>query len=229
MKKIFTPLALLALLATASCSKIDSDDLDEDVPYYQRYEVLYDGSAGSTKASGSFRVRTASGTGITLGDESSLKINGNVATKDPVASIVVPTYTWNGGTIANVNFVLSKKGGTTITNTVSAGDIETVGFPTTMPTTFSKTGGIAFNYAGTAGSVDVKIMGTNSFSQDTSITKTVTANPVYFSPSELSIFNTGSIEIHLSRYKSITVPNSDDNAGGMIDIGYHMHNTFTLN
>ena len=199
------------------------------MPYYHHYSVLYYGSNNSTRASGSFSVRTNTGTGITLGGESSLKINGNVAVKEPIASVIIPTYVWIGSSITEVSFVLTKKDGRTFTNVVKPSDIESVAFPSGMPTSFNKNSGISFNYVGTTGTVELLVEGHTTLGADTSYTKSITTNQVSLSASELSIFNTGSIEIHLTREKLLSVQASDDNAGGGIAVRYTVHNSFGLN
>lgn len=225
----YAGLSALALFSLNSCSKVDSDDLEEDVPYHQSYSVYFDGSNNTTRGSASFRVRTSNGTGITLGDESSLLINNNTAAKEPLISAFVPVYAWEGTSITNVTFKLNKKGGTTFTNTVNTNDIDALSFPNNMPSAFSKSSGISFNYVGTAGTTVVEIKGQNFSGVDTSVSRNVTTNNVSFSSSELSIFEPGSIEIQMERTKSASLQQSDANAGGSINITYRVHNSFTLN
>lgn len=231
MKKLLTyaGFAASALCSLNSCSKVDSDDLEEDVPYHQSYNVFYDGSNNSTRGSASFRVRTSNGTGITLGNESSLLINNNTATKEPLISAFVPVYAWEGPSITDVTFKLNKKGGVTFTNTVNASDIDAVAFPNNMQTSFSKSGGISFNYVGNPGSTVVVVSGQNFSGTDTSVSRNATTNNISFSSSELSIFEPGSIEIEMTRSKAVSLQQSDDNAGGGINITYQVHNSFTLN
>lgn len=232
MKKAFTPYLLcmsLALLALSGCSKVSSDDLEDDVPYYQHYTVYYDGSNGSTRATGSFTVRTKGGTGITLAEESNLKVNGNATSKEPIISEFVPVYGWTTGSITDVTFTLNKKGGTAFVNSVKTSDIDPVAFPVGLPATFSKAGGISFSYVGNSGAIDVEINGKNMSGVDTSIEKTFTSNAVNFSSGELQVFNSGSIEIQMNRHKELPLQSSDDNAGGNIHLTYRVYNSFTLN
>lgn len=219
----------LALFALSGCSKVSSDDLEDDVPYYQHYTVYYDGSNNSTRATGSFTVRTKGGTGITLGNESNLKVNGNATSKEPIISEFVPVYAWAGNSITNVSFTLNKKGGTTFVNNVNTSDIDPVAFPGGLPTTFSKASGISFNYVGNAGAIDVEINGKNLSGLDTSVEKTFTSNAVNFSSGELQVFNTGTIEIQMNRHKELPLQSSDNNAGGNIYLTYRVYNSFILN
>jgi hypothetical protein len=231
MRKLFlyTCFSVITLLPFYSCNKVDSGDLEEDVPYHQSYSVYFDGSNNTTRGSASFRVRTSNGTGITLSEESSLLINNNIATKEPLISAFVPVYAWEGTSITNVTFKLNKKGGTTFVNMVNTSDIDPVAFPPGMPGTFSKTNGINFSIAGTAGSIEVIVSGQNFSGTDTSLTRTITNNQVSISSTELNIFEPGAIEIQMTRYKSAALQSSDGNAGGGIDITYRVHNSFTLN
>lgn len=231
MKKLLTyaGLSAITMFSLNSCSKVSSDDLEEDVPYHQSYSVYYDGSNNSTRGSASFRVRTSNGTGITLDDESSLTINNNVAVKEPLISAFVPVYAWEGSPIANVTFKLNKKGGTTFINTVNTSDIDAVNFPNNMPTAFSKSSGISFNYVGNPSTTVVTVSGQNFSGTDTSVSRNATTNNVSFSSSELSIFEPGSIEIRMERVKAMSLQQSDDNAGGEINITYRVHNSYTLN
>lgn len=231
MKKAFTPYLLCIALVTfalSGCSKVSSDDLEDDVPYYQHYSVYYDGSNNSTRATGSFTVRTKGGTGITLGNESNLKVNGNATTKEPIISEFVPVYAWVTGSITNVSFTLNKKGGATFVNNVNTSDIDPVAFPGGL-TSFNKSSGISFNYVGNAGAIDVEINGKNLSGLDTSIAKTFTSNAVNFSSGELQIFNTGTIEIQMDRHKELPLQSSDDNAGGNLHLTYRVYNSFSLN
>lgn len=231
MKKLLTyaGISALTLFSLNSCSKVSSDDLEDDVPYHQSYSVYFDGSNNSTRGSASFRVRTSNGTGITLDDESNLLINNNTATKEPLVSAFVPIYAWEGTSITNVTFKLNKKGGATFTNTVNTTDIDAVNFPNNMPNAFSKSNGINFNYIGNAGSTVVVVRGQNLSGADTSVSRNATSNNVSFSAAELSIFQAGSIEIQMDRIKSASLQQSDGNAGGEINITYRVHNSFTLN
>ncbi len=226
MKKIITPL-LLAMLALSSCTKVSSDDLEEDVPYYQHYNISFDASANSTNASGIFRVRSSMGSPIKLDGVSNLKINGNASVEHTVFS--VPSYAANITGIADVTFLLTKKDGKTVTNTIAANSIEPVGFPTGLGTNFSRTSGISFNYTGSEGSIEVTVSGKDIGGSEVRQTKTFTTSQVTFSSAELSSINNGEIEIEMTRSTSNNIPNSDGNSGGTADVKYTVHRTFMLN
>jgi hypothetical protein len=230
MKKVFTSLAFTLLAATllfSSCDKVNSDDLEEDVPYYQTYEVNFDGSNHETLAYGYFRARGSGGAAIELGDESSLQVNGNATVKNNFLSLVVPTYSWQSTTLTDVTFTLNKKGGKVITNSVPLNTIDPVGFPA-MPTNFSRAAGINFNYTGNDGAIEVTIKGKDLSGQDVNITRTFTTSAVSFSSSELSGINNGAIEISMTRAKEMNLTNSDESIGGLIKIRYNVHNSYML-
>lgn len=226
MKKVFTPL-LIAMLAMSSCTKVSSDDLDEDVPYYQHYNIIFDASANSTNASGIFRVRSSQGSPIKLDGVSNLKVNGNASVEHIAFS--VPSYASNITGIADVTFLLTKKDGKTITNTIAANSIEPVGFPSGMATNFSRSAGISFSYTGTEGAIEVIVTGEDIGGSAVTQAKTFTTSQVTFSSAELSSFNNGEIQIELVRRTSNNIPNSDGNSGGTADVKYSAHRTFMLN
>ena len=190
--------------------------------------MLYDASSNSTQASGCFRVRTSTGAGITLSGESVLKINNITASKDPIASLIVPTYYVNASLLTDINFELKKESGAIITNSVELSDIPTVAFPGNMPTSFSKNNTLIFNCITDFGEVEVLLKGKNIMGEDTSYTQNVTSNPVYIWSNEMSIFQAGTIEICLTRREIDGLANSDQNAGGHINTAYSVHRSFAL-
>ena len=227
MKKILTPL-LIAALAMVSCNKVNSDDLEDDVPYYQHYSVDYDGSNDETLAYGAFRVRGSGGAAVTFGEESYLKINGNATVKNDFLSLVVPTYSYKTTMLTDITFELHKKDGKIITNSVPLNTIDPVDFPSGMPSNFSRAAGINFSYSGNEGAIEITIKGRDLSNQEITISKTVTTSQVSFSSSELSGMNNGQVEIIMTRAKQMNVPNSDESIGGLIDIRYSVHNTYML-
>jgi hypothetical protein len=216
-----------ALLATG-CSKVDSNDLKDEVPYYQQYSVTYDEGDNKTSASAEFKVRTSSGSRVELSGASNVTANG---VKGSSSLTDKTKYTWDLSGMPNVEFMLNKGGTISIKNTVASTSVGSVQI-TNLPDTLSKSKGFGFDWTGPAlASGETMTANITSSSLTGGLTlfkKGVTGNRVEFSPSDLQTVATGDINIKLTRSRDLPLENSDNTAGGTISVTREMKTAATL-
>ncbi len=217
MKKI---LVSAFILTTAfSCKKIASNDLKDDVPYYQTYEVAYNKHDNTYTGMASFLVRTSSGSRIQLSDNASIKMNNN----EPwVSATDKTTYHWNGTGAPDANFILTKNSGKKITNAVKRTDISDIDFGSFI-TAPSKSSGFSFTLTGTPLTDTVNEWISISFTPESissysGFTKTVTGTTVQVSATDLQYMPTGKMFINITHGKTMNLKEADDNASGGITI-----------
>jgi hypothetical protein len=226
MKKLI--MLLLPVLSMYSCRKVDSNDLKDDVPYYQSYSVIYDKAANNVNVSGFCRVRDASGTKVQFSSGAGLTANGATPAVDIFDKAI---YRWNFNSIQDVNFVLSKNSGAKINNTVTLSDISNSDFGTGFPTTVSKASGFSFNFTGDAltGSESLTInIAADSGIKEKILTQLNSGNTVNISSSDLQGLKTGNLNITMTRENNLPLDNKDGTAGGTILIRYIAKRTATL-
>jgi hypothetical protein len=229
---MLTGLSAAVLLAIPSCKKVDSNDLKDSVPYYQKYSVSYDKDNNKTVASATFRIRESNGATVELGDSASVTANGI----SPNASLLVipATYGWDLSGIVDVNFELTKSGGLKIANSVAKTDIGDIAFPSNMPLAISKATGLTFNWAGdalTSGEMlTVKVTGSSASSSIPAIIdKPVTGGQVTISSSEFDKFAPGTIFVTLKRAKTLPLDTKDGTSDGAIDLSRQTKIDIALN
>jgi hypothetical protein len=220
--------ALSAMFLATSCNKVDSNDLKDEVPYYQQYSVTYDNDDNKTSASAEFRVRTSSGAKVELSGASNVTANG---VKGSGSLTDKSKYTWNISGMPDVAFALSKGGTITINNTVSANSVGTVQI-TNLPDTLSKAKGFGFDWTGPAlesgETMTANITSSSLVGGVTLFKKGVTSNHVEFSSTELQTVTTGDINIKLTRTRDLALQNSDNTAGGTISVSREMKTAANL-
>lgn len=220
MKRLFYP-ALAVLSAScilmASCSKVDSNDLKDEIPYYQEYEVSYNKSTNKTNAAASFRVRESSGAKVELTNNAGVTMNG---IKGQSSLTDKTQYKWDLSGLNDASFSLTKNSGVTISNNVSKstaiGDIEIIN----LPDSISKSAGFSFDWTGSSLRSDESIKaiigstigGVNLYSKD------VSGTHITFSSTELSVVPVGNIRVTLKRQRELPLENQDGNAGGKITV-----------
>lgn len=218
---------LLAALSLVGCSKdVNSDDLKDDVPYYQYYEVGYDKNGNSTVAAAHFRVRDKDGTKVELTNGASVRVNGMAS---GTSSIDKTRYTWTLTGMPDVNFVLTKNSGTTVTNNILRNDIDDIDFPSSFPVAIDKTVGFSFSWTGSALSSSETLTVSIVHNGYEYVTKSVTENPVVITANELKDCPTGEISVALHRAKSMPVKTEDGNAGGVVQLRVSVSTNATLN
>lgn len=220
MKKVAARCILFVALFIAGCSKVDSDDLKTDVPYFQGYTVIYDKTAGTTSASAFFRVRDLYGARIELSDNNKVEINGAPGKK----GIIDRTYyTWQGTGKVDVTFILTKNA-QTFYNVVKAADVADITFQGTVPASFARSGGISFSWLGAdtapGETVNAEIAGRNIL--DTAMTESVSkefaGRSISFTTAELQNIKNGTITIILSRTRSMVLDEYDGTGGGAKEV-----------
>ncbi len=219
---------LLPVLSMYSCRKVDSNDLKDDVPYYQSYSVIYDKAANNVNVSAFCRVRDASGTKVQFSSGAGFTANGATPAVDIFDNAI---YRWNFSSIQDVNFVLSKNSGAKINNTVTLADISNSDFGAGFPTTVSKASGFSFNFTGDAltGSESLTInIAADSGIKEKILTQLNSGNTVFISSSDLQGLKTGNLNITMTRENNLPVDNKDGTAGGTILIRYIANRTATL-
>lgn len=215
--------SLLILLATAElmlgagCSKIDSSDLNSDVPLYQSYQVTYYKSTNSTACAAFYRVRTLTGTRVELGNGSSVKMNGLSPSTSPIDRTL---YEWDGPGFFDASFVLTKNNGRTITNVVRRSDINDIDFAS-LPDTVSKSAGFSFNWTGVALGANEQVVVELSTTDNQANPGGVSGNTVHVSASDLAGFMPGKLTVQLNRMKTMTVQAADSGASGATYIYYN--------
>jgi hypothetical protein len=226
MKKLI--MLLLPVLLVYSCRKVDSNDLKDDVPYYQSYSVIYDKVANNVNVSGFCRVRDANGTKVQFSSGAGLTANGATPSVDIFDKAI---YRWNFNSIQDVNFVLTKNSGTKINNTVTLSDISNSDFGAGFPTTVSKASGFSFNFTGDAltGTESLTInIAADSGTKEKILTQLNTGNTVNISSSDLQGLKTGNLNITMTRENNLPLDNKDGTAGGTILMRFIVKRAATL-
>ncbi|MBS1774148.1 MAG: hypothetical protein JST82_14920 [Bacteroidetes bacterium] len=219
------------LLLTYSCSKVNSNDLKDDVPYYQSYEVSFDKTLASTSAMASYKIRDANGARVDLANGAGVSANNIGPSTDFLDKTL---YKWNFTGNHDVNFVLTKNSGAKINNTVSLNDLGKTDFATGFPTSASKASGLTFTWMGDAVSatetLNISISTTDSGSYVMkSLTQTNSAFTVTFSAADMVNVKPGLLTVVLSRNKTMGLDNADGTASGAITVRSSARRTLTLN
>ncbi|MCB0696002.1 MAG: hypothetical protein KDC07_01475 [Chitinophagaceae bacterium] len=215
MKKLIYLLA--GAILTGGCTKkVDSNDLKDDVPYYQVYEVAYNKTDNSTNATAGFQVRDKSGAKVLLSDGASVRANNMTAN---TSSIDKTRYTWALNGMPDVDFALAKNSGDTITNVVLKSDIGDVEIVGGLPSSVSKSNGFDFSWAGAAlaGQESMTVSVVSGIATDI-LTRSVTNNTVTITADDLKNCPTGNISVVLTRTKDMPVKKEDGGAGGSIQV-----------
>lgn len=218
MNRLFSAIATATLFALLSaCTKVDSGDLKEDVPYYQSYSVSYNKTENATYASASFRVREANGARVKLSNGAAVTANGKTgAATNPFD---VSIYTWQFDDLKDVSFTLNKPN-TTLNNEVKRADIGDISFAGTLPPAISKATGYTFSWVGderrTGEHIYVSVSGRSAADTTGTATsdKEITGTNVVLSPSDLQDLAPGNTTITLRRERSLLLDNADGSSGG---------------
>lgn len=219
--------ALILILVVGCTKKVDSNDLKDEVPYYQSYEVAYDKAANTTSAAAMFNVRTGSGAKVQLSGSGSIKANGLTP---GTSSIDLTRYTWNISGLPDVNFVLQKGNGQTITNVINKTDIGDIEFVTGFPDSISKSKGFSFTWTGGAiASGETFIVSIVSPVGISYTFKNVTGNTVQFTAAELQDVQSGQVYIQLSRTRNFPLDMQDGTSGGAIQVRLYIQKKAMLN
>lgn len=227
MKPLFYILPFLLL--TYGCSKkVDSNDLKDEVPYYQLYEVTYNKTDNSVLAAASFNVRTSSGAKVELSGSTNVRANGLTP---GTSTIDKARYTWTITGNPDVEFILTKGNGTKVANKVSKADISDIDFAPGFPSTISKTSGFSFSWTGAPLASDESMTATISKQAGIAIsTKTVLASTVVFDSTDLQLLTVGEIvNVELYRVKDMPLKTEDAGAGGKIQIRMNTTRKATVN
>ncbi|MBX2905359.1 MAG: hypothetical protein KF744_04930 [Taibaiella sp.] len=207
--------AFLSLLS--ACTKVDSGDLKDDVPYYQSYSVSYNKTDNATYASASFRVRESNGARVKLTNGATITANGKAgAATNPFD---VSIYTWQFDDLKDVNFTLSKPSAT-LDNEVRRLEIGDISFAAPLPASISKATGYTLSWAGderkTGEHIYVSVSGRNAVDTTGTATndKEITGTNVRITASDLQDIAPGSITITLRRERSMVLDAPDGSSGG---------------
>lgn len=215
---------LLSILTTASflslfaaCTKVDSGDLKDDVPYYQSYAVSYNKTENATYASASFRVREANGARVKLSNGATITANGKTGTANNPFDVSI--YTWQFDDRKDVSFTLTKPNAT-LDNAIRRSDIGDINFSGTLPATISKATGYTISWEGderrTGEHIYVSISGTSAADITGTATndKEITGTNIVLSPTDLADLAPGNMTITLRRERSLVLDAPDGSAGG---------------
>jgi hypothetical protein len=229
MKKL---LLLPAFLLTFiySCKKVDSNDLKDEVPYYQSYSAAYDKVDNSLKTTAEFRIRESNGAKVELTNGASVKINGNTP---GTALFDKAQYTWNTTGTTDVTFVLTKNSGQTFTNTIKKTELEDLDFPSTFPSSISKSSGITFIMDGPAmlsgQNLTMTVSGKNvNDSTNASITRILNSMQVQLNNDDLKSFKSGTIHMSFTKAKRNTLDAADGTAGGTKEVTIYNYRDLSL-
>lgn len=228
--KLFFSVLLISVL-TASCNKVESNDLKDDVPFHQSYWVEYNSSTGSTSASAVFRTRKADGALIELTGEASVTANGKVLKLDPISKSL---YIWSATEIFDVHFNLKKAGGNNFSNTVKTSDAYDLKFKSDQGRSIKKSDGITIDLPGpdkiSAETFELTVRGAdiNNPSAQTNLNKTLSEKKIILTPEELTIFKEGKIKMTLERIRNMSLTSPDQEAGGNMEVKYISEMEFDL-
>lgn len=222
MKYLLLLLPVLAL--TYGCNKVDSNDLKDDVPYFQNYKVTFNKDDNTTLANAWYLVRTSNGARVELSNGASVTANGLSAG----TSVIDKTrYTWTLNGNSDVTFLLTKSSGATITNKVERSEISDIAFGTDVPATFSKAKDFSFTWAGPAlvtnESVTVRLVATGFLAS-----ANANGNTVTFKAADLASCPVGDATLELYRLKDIPLKNADAGAGGNIELQVQTNRKITV-
>lgn len=218
MNRFLSILATAGVLSLlAACTKVDSGDLKDDVPYYQSYSVSYNKTENATYASASFRVREANGARVKLSNGATVTANGRAgAATNPFD---VSIYTWQFDDRKDVSFTLTKSTAT-LDNMVRRSDIGDISFSGTLPTTISKSDGYTISWTGddrrTGEHIYVSVSGTSAADTTGTATndKEITGTNVRLTSADLEDLAPGNITITLRRERSMVLDSPDGSSGG---------------
>lgn len=218
MKGTIFVLSIIGMVAFGcGCSKVDSNDLNNNVPYYQVYSVTYYKAGNTTSCAAHYLVRNGSGTRVELGNGSSVTMNG----ASPSTSLIDKTiYEWNGPGFFDASFILTKPSGKTIGNVVRRSDIGDINF-VSLPDTVSKAAGFSFGWTGSTLGADEKIVVRVSTLGSGVNDQNISGSTVTVAPSALADFPAGKLTVQLIRVKEIPVQVPDSTAGGTTSIFYN--------
>lgn len=219
---------LPALFVISACTKkVDSEDLKDEVPYYQGYEVSYNKNDNTTTAAAWFTVRNSGGARVELSGNANVRANGMTP---GTSSIDKTRYTWTLTGNPDVEFVLTKSSGTKISNTLSTSDIGDMNFTSGFPTSVSRSAGFTFSWMGTALRTDETVHAIlKSLTGTTVADKDVTSNSVTFTAADMASCPTGEMAVELYRTRDITLKNSDGTAGGAMQVRMNRSKNLTVN
>lgn len=213
------------------CDRTPSDDLKEDVPFYQEYYVSYDKNDNETYAAGKFKSRDKTGGALELSGADKLLINGEETT----FSKVTVRHFKSLNSLTEVTYTLTKDNSTSINNTVSVNDINNISaeFPASL-TSLSKSTGSSFSWIGadynSSQYISFNIYGTDNTGSSKTVTINIDSKQVNITPSDIKDFNQGEkVELTLRRSYEKALQQSDQNAGGFIDITYEVKKEVTIN
>lgn len=212
----FTVLFLLP-----GCTKVDSTDLKDDVPYHQSYTIIYSKTDNTTYVSAYFRVREAGGARVKLADGSSISVNG---IKGSTSNPFDPTlYSWQFTGIRDVTTTLNKNG-RILTNQVFTSDIGHVAFPVTLATELSKSADYSFNWVGerlVAGEHLYLGVSGRSIADTTlnaSTEREVTGSAANITTADLQNIVPGTLTVTLRRDKGLALDANDGTASGGVSV-----------
>jgi len=201
----------------AACTKVDSGDLKDDVPYYQSYSVSYNKTENATYASASFRVREANGARVKLSNGATVTANGKTGAATNPFDLSI--YTWQFDDRKDVSFTLTKATAT-LNNTVRSSDIGDISFSGALPTFISKKDGYTITWTGderrTGEHIYVSVSGISAADTTGTATndKEITGTNVRLTPADLASLAPGSMTVTLRRERSISLDSPDGSSGG---------------
>jgi hypothetical protein len=227
MKKVLFTIIGGAVILSSCSKKVDSNDLKDEVPYYQTYDVNFDRGNNKTTASAVFQVRESNGSKVELSNGASVKLNG---TTGSTSNTDKTKYTWDVNGVSDATFTLTKNSGTTITNTVTIAEVGDLGFGTNFPATVSKENGFVYNWSGTPLKTGESIRVTIA-PGSTGIplaTKDVNGTEVQFTKNDLIALPTGNVTVTMKRSGTLNLDMQDGNAGGKINASLSTSKTLQI-
>ncbi|GAA4464137.1 hypothetical protein GCM10023093_13830 [Nemorincola caseinilytica] len=209
------------LFLLPGCTRVDSNDLKEDVPYHQNYNITFSKTDDATYVSAYFRVRSAGGARVMLANGSSVTMNGRTgATSDPFDRTL---YTWQFAGLQDINAVLTKNG-KAIVNTTQLSDIGDVSFPATLAADISKSTGYTFVWEGPALAtgermyVGVAGRSTTDTSLNASNEIEVSGAKAIITAEDLQLIAPGKLTLSLRRQKNMSLDAYDGDGTGFTSV-----------
>lgn len=206
-------MTMLIAFFAVSCDKVDSTDLIENTPVFQRYKVEYHTYDNQSIATANFWVRNTAGSRIKLTGDSFIKFNNE---KPNDYSSLFHDYIWKSSKKTDVQFTYQKDKDKNFINDIHVDDMIPISIPTNL--------------------VNIKLNGETRISWEGSPlgkneTITVTINQANKSTVMSSIYEEGLNEIkidalflkelspgeatlYLEREKTFQLDSEDQNTGG---------------
>jgi len=214
VKKIInlTVTVLIAFFAV-SCNKVDSTDLIENTPVFQRYKVEYHTYDNQSIATANFWVRNTGGSRIKLTGDSYIKFNNE---KPNEYSSLFHDYIWKSNKRTDIKFTYQKDKDKSFNNDIYIDDMVPISIPTNLDS-FKLNGETKIIWEGSPlGKNETITVTINQANKSTVISRIYEEgiNEIKIDALFLKELNSGEATLYLEREKFHQLDTEDQNTGG---------------